>query len=75
MAQLRTRGHWLTLLGGLLSLGGLTGTLLLLGRNRSRRRPTASDLMRLDDPAFAEFIRRKRLTTVTDLEAQTGPTD
>lgn len=75
MTQLRTRGHRLTLIRGLLSLGRLTGFLLMLARNRSKRRPTASQLMRLDDAAFAEFIRVKGLTTATDLEAWTGPTD
>lgn len=75
MAQPRTRGHRLMLIGGLVSLSGLTGTLLMLLRHRGKRRPTASELMRLDDTEFAEFIRAKGLTTASDLEARTAPTD
>jgi hypothetical protein len=47
---------------GLIGLGGLIALVRARGRNA---RPTAAQLMRLDDVQFAEFIRRRGLRTIS----------
>jgi hypothetical protein len=62
MSHLRGVGLRLPLIGGLLGLGGLIGMRMMRG---GRRRPTASQLMKMDDATFAEFIRRTGLRTIS----------
>ena len=48
---------------GLIRVGGL----IRIIRGRSSRRPTADELMRMDDVSFDQFIRSSGLKTVTTL--------
>lgn len=73
MSQLRA---W-PLVGGLITLTGITG---LIGYARSRsktRRPTGAQLMKMSDSEFASYIGRTGLKTVSTarLTAPGGSTD
>ncbi len=51
------------MLGGLIGIGRLIGMV----RGRPVRRPTAAELMCMDDVSFDQFIRSSGLKTVTTL--------
>jgi hypothetical protein len=63
MANLGPRRKSLSMLGGLIGIGRLIGIV----RGRSGRRPTAAELMRMDDVSFDQFIRSSGLKTVSTL--------
>ncbi len=56
----------LQVIGGAVGLGGLLALVSRLGR-RKPQRPSAAQLMQLDDAAFGEFIRRTGLKTVSSI--------
>ena len=60
MTQLRIRGLRLPIVGALFGVG-ILGVL----RSRRRRRPNGTQLMAMDDAAFAKFIESTGLQTVT----------
>lgn len=76
MAQLRTppRANLSVLLGsvvaGIAGLGMVRWLLI-----RPKRRPTADELMRMDQASFENFIRSSGLKTASDLEAETDAAD
>lgn len=53
MSHLRARALGLPIIGGLLGIGGY----LKLRRGRTRRRPTADELMNMDAATFDSFVR------------------
>jgi len=56
MIHLRERGLRLPALGGALGIISLSGIGLWL-RGRSRRKPSADELMKMDQASFDRFIR------------------
>jgi hypothetical protein len=63
----------LPLVGSVLGIGGLFVFLSRYGRHgrhgrHGRRRPTAAQLMRLDDADFADFIRGTGLGTLSTID-------
>lgn len=76
MAQLRTphRANLSAVLGGVVAgIAGLGIVRWLL--LRPKRRPTADELMRMDDLAFDEFIESTGLRSAADLGLKAGATD
>jgi hypothetical protein len=68
MSHTRAARVRMTLIGTLLGVAGIIG-LTRLARRPPRRRPTADEIMRMDDDALIGFVRSKGLRTATDLES------
>jgi hypothetical protein len=66
MSHLRGLGLKWPLVGGIVGLGGLLSYLRLRPR---RRRPTAAELMSLDEAAFEAFIRGTGIRTMSSSES------
>lgn len=56
----------LQVIGGAIGLGGLLALVSKLGRRKTQR-PSAAQLLQLDDAAFGEFIRRTGLKTISSI--------
>lgn len=76
MTQLRTppRANLSVLLGSLVAGVAGLGIVRWL-RARPKRRPTADELMRMDDQAFEDFIQSTGLRSAADLGVKAGTTD
>jgi hypothetical protein len=53
----------------------LAGLVTAIGIRTRRRRPSARELMRMDDQAFAAFIQGTGIRTVSTARAAQGPAD
>ena len=76
MTQLRSasRVSLAVIVSGLLA--GVAGLGLLRWlRPRPQRRPSADELMRMDDSAFEDFIRSTGMRSAADLGVKAGATD
>lgn len=69
MSHLRALGLKWPLVGGILGFGGV---LTYFRLRPKRRRPTASQLMRMDSAAFESFIRGTGIRTVSNRESNTS---